>query len=526
MYDTIIKNGNIVDGTGNRRQRADIGIRQNQIESIGDLSNAEADVVLDAREFLVCPGFIDILSHADNYWSLFQYPSAESFLSQGVTSVIGGNCGSSLAPLISPESILSIQKWTDVRNISTQWTTFAELFHFLDQSTLSVNFGSLVGHSTLRRGYVKNASRPLTPTEQESLISILDESMHAGAFGVSTGLGYAHAEIAPPEEIDAFVRTVAERGGLYSTHIRSEGKDLVKAVQEAIDCAHRTGARVEISHLKSKGRENWNNIDEALSLIHRAHDEGIDIAFDLYPYHATLSVLYAYLPAWSYEGGIEALLDNIRGKIPRKKILEEMSHDQHNYGRLRVAKADNLGYAVGKTFAEIAESQESTLFEAVLNTIEGSRGRLLVFDESLAPDTVERLLFDELSLVATDDGFYTTELVRKKNELVHPRAYGAFPKFLELARFTKKLSWEDAIHKITGRVADRLGLKKRGILVPGNAADIVILDPIMIGSGADFKNPFQPASGIHTVLVNGIVAYQDERLMSVAAGRTLRFGAS
>ena len=526
MYDIIIKNGTIVDGTGNRRQRADVGIRQDQIDAIGDLEGLEAREIIDARDMLVCPGFIDIMSHADNYWTLFQYPSAESFLSQGVTTIIGGNCGSSLAPLISKESILAIQKWTDIRNISVQWGTFAEFLHFLDQTPLALNFGSLVGHSTLRRGYLKDAVRPLTPTELESLLSIFAESVHAGAFGFSTGLGYAHAEVAPLEEIDAFVRTGAELGTLYATHLRNEGKDLVGSLREAVACAKRTGARLQISHLKSKGLENWTNITEALAVLHKAKEDGVDLAYDLYPYHVTLSVLYAYLPAWSHEGGIDSLLDNIRGKIPRKKILAEMEHDQHNYARMRVAKADNLGYAVGKSFSEIAASQETSLFEAVLNTLESARGRLLVFDESLAPDTVERLLFDDLSIVASDDGFYDTDLVRRKSELVHPRAYGTFPKFLELSRFTQKLTWEQAIYKITGGVAERLKLKKRGTLTPGSAADIVLLNPDMVGSGADFKNPFQLASGIHMVFVNGVPAFSEDKLTGMATGRTLRFGAS
>lgn len=525
-FDLIITNANIIDGTGKNAFHADLGITADKITAIRDLTGQKAKNIVDAKGKTVVPGFIDMLSHADNYWSLFDYPNGESFLLQGITTVIGGNCGSSLAPVVSRDSILAIQKWTDAKKTSVHWNSFSEFLRFLDDVALPLNFGSLVGHATLRRGFLRDEVRALKPSELETLLDMLDQAITEGAFGLSTGLGYAHEEFAPPEEIEAFARVVQQHNALYSTHMRNEGAKLLQSVEESLNIAKNVDVRLEIAHLKAKGKANWKVMDEVIIKIQEAIERGNDIGFDLYPYHQTLSVLYPYLPDWSYEGGITHLLKNIRGKITRKKIIAEMKNSSTDFSRLTVAKADGLSNVIGKSFGQVAELQENSVFDVVLDTLESARGRLLVFDPAMSMESVERLLFHHASSVATDDGYYDTEKILKSNELVHPRAYGAFPKFLELVRLTKEISWEDAIFKLTGHVAKRLGLRSRGTLEIDKSADIVIFDPETVGSTADFQNPFTPPVGIKHVIVNGQVAFDGTNLMRARAGRALRFGAS
>ncbi len=525
-FDVIITNATVIDGTGKDSYHSDIGITEDKITALQNLSGHKALTIIDAKNQVVAPGFIDILSHADNYWSLFDYPEAESFISQGITTVIGGNCGSSLAPVVTKDSLLSIQKWTDARRTSVQWASFSEFLRFLDQVSLPVNFGSLVGHSTLRRSFLGDEVRGLKPSELESLLETLERALREGAFGLSTGLGYAHEEFAPQEEIESFARVVQAHDALYSTHIRNEGANLLKSVEEALKLAKSVDVRVEIAHMKAKGKPNYQTIDEVIIRIQEAIERGNDIGFNLYPYSTTLSVLYPYLPSWSYEGGMKHLLENLRGKVTRKRIISEMQKGIINFARLTVAKADGLSNVIGKNFEQISEAQETSVEEAVLDVIESARGRLLVFDPSLSPEVVQRLLFHHAASVATDDGYYDTDKIVGKNELVHPRAYGTFPKFLELVRLTKAISLEDAIFKLTGRVATRLRLRNRGTLEKGKAADVVIFDPETVGSDADFEAPFVKAKGIQTVIINGKVAYQHNELTHAGSGRALRFGAS
>lgn len=525
-YDIIIQNGSVYDGLGNKPVRADVGIVEDAIANIGDLSQATSEKTIDVQGKMVMPGFIDILSHTDNYWTLFDYTNAESFLSQGITTVLGGNCGSSLAPLVSEESILSIQKWTDIRNVTVQWSTFGELLHFLDELVLPINFGSLVGHSTLRRGYLSDDVRAMKPSELESLTGLLKQSMSEGAFGFSTGLGYAHAEYASADEIGAFLDVVSEMGGLYAAHIRNEGEHLVQSVEEAIAMARDHNVRLEIAHFKAKGKKNWEHQKKALTIIRDAAKNGIDVSYNLYPYDFTLSVLYAYLPDWSYEGGLSHLLENIRGKMTRKKMIAEMKADGHDYATLVVAKADGLSAIIGKSFSEIARDQEQDVESSILDIIETSRARLLVFDRSLDPDQMKEGLVDPLSHIGTDDGYYDTETTQMRMELVHPRAYGCMTRYLKLVAETQKLSWEEAIAKITGRVAEKMRLENRGILREGKFADIVVLNPTELMSPADFTNPFQLSNGIDYVFVNGKSVYSGGSLTGQRSGRPLRFGTS
>lgn len=525
-FDLIITNANVVDGTGKNSFHADLGVTGDKITAIRDLAGEQAKTIVDAKGKTVAPGFIDILSHVDNYWSLFDYPHAESFIAQGITTVIGGNCGSSLAPIVSHDSLLAIQKWTDTRKISVHWNSFSEFLRFLDGVSLPVNFGSLVGHSTLRRGFLHDYVRVLKPSEIESLLEILETSIKEGAFGLSTGLGYAHEEFAPREEIEAFAKIVRKHDALYSTHIRNEGANLLKSVSEALEVAKNVDVRLEIAHLKAKGQANWKVMDDVIIKIQEAIERGNDVGFDLYPYHTTLSVLYPYLPSWSYEGGNTHLLEHIRGKVTRKRMIDDMKKTSTRFGDLVVAKADGLSTVIGKSFSEIANDQESTVYDVILDTIESARGRLLVFDKALSMESVERLLLHHASSVATDDGFYDTEKILQTNELVHPRAYGAFPRFLEIVRLTKALSLEDAIFKLTGHVAKRLGLKTRGTLEVDKAADIVVFDQDTIASAADFQNPYVQPQGIQAVIINGQVAFDGNKVVHAGSGRALRFGAS
>jgi len=257
MYDILIKNGTIIDGTGKKMYRADVGIKENKISKIGELHNEKGRVEIEAYGKMVTPGFIDVNNHSDTYWQLFLEPDLPSLLYQGITTIIGGNCGSSLSPLADATNIESIQKWVDLKKISINWLREKEFFRELEKRTISVNFATLVGHATLRRGILKNEERSLNRKELNFIKKLLLDSIKDGAVGMSTGLVYTHARMASREEIIELAEVVAKLGGVYTTHIRGEKEELISAIEEAVAIGDASRVKVHISHLKAMGKKNW-----------------------------------------------------------------------------------------------------------------------------------------------------------------------------------------------------------------------------------------------------------------------------
>lgn len=545
MYDIKILNGTLIDGTGQKMFRADIGIKKDKIKKIGNLKNTRAKQTIEARGLYISPGFIDLLNHSDTYWTLFNIPSAESMLRQGVTTIIGGNCGSSLAPLVEGSMIKSIQKWAYIDEVNVNWLTMAEFLEELGQRKIGVNFGTLVGHSTLRRGLLKDAVRKIKDEEIKIMGEMLKKALSQGALGFSTGLVYSHAKLSSTEEIIRLAKIVKEEGGIYTSHIRGEAEELIPAVEETIKIGQQSNVSVEISHLKAMGSKNWPKMKEAIAMIESAQQQGVKINFDVYPYTTTGSVLYILLPDWVAEGGKAKLISRLKDPAIRAKVVKEMKENGYDYDKITIAMSPADKTFVGRKITEIVENQKispaetapkgkkkvsrtpiekSSIEEAIIDMLIAAEGHVIAFIETLSEENMTMAITHPLSLIASDGSGYNLQYARRK-ELVHPRCFGAFPRLLgRYVREKNILSWEEAIHKMTGKPSQKLGLEERGILKKDNFADITIFNPKTVIDKADFENPYQYPQGINYVIVNGQIVVEKESFKGTMAGRVLKRG--
>lgn len=522
MFDIIIKNGTIIDGTGRPMYRSDIGIKDGKIAKIGELHDEKSEMDIEAYGKMVCPGFIDVNNHSDTYWRVFLDPDLESLIYQGITTIVGGNCGSSLSPLADAQNIESIQKWIDLKKINVNWLRQKEFFKTMEKRRISVNFATLVGHGTLRRGILKDETRSLTHKELNFIKKLLSESMKAGALGMSTGLIYSHARSSSPEEIVSLAEIVKKHGGIYTSHIRGEGENILESIEEAVGVGDATGVKVHISHLKVMGKKNWPKMDEGLRIVEYAKEKGINISFDVYPYTNTGSVLYALLPSWVTEGGKGMMIQRLRDSVARAKVMSEMKRSGIDYSKVEISISLLNKTLARRNILEIAASQEKSVEEAVIDILIAAEGRIITSMELLSQKNVDKAVCHPLSIISTNGSGYSENHI-KTGELVHPRCFGTFPKVLtHYVKEEKILSWEDAIRKMTSFPAERFGIVKRGRLAPKYFADIILIDPHKLESPTNKENPYQYAVGIDLMLVNGKVVINDGRYTGERQGRVLR----
>lgn len=521
MYDLLIKNGTIIDGTGRPMYRADIGIRDGVIIALGELINERGEKEIDASGKYVTPGFIDVNNHADTYWQIFKNPYQESLLYQGVTTIVGGNSGSSLAPLTSPKTIRSIQKWTDVQKINFNWLSMEEYLGEIKKRGLGVNFATLVGHGTLRRGVMKDEARTITPDDITIMERMLGEALKEGAIGLSTGLHYTHARDAGSREINHLVKTVVAKNGVYATYIRDEEKGLVESVSEALETAKETGVALHISHLKAVGKEFWPLMQEVLGLIEVKALEGVDVSFDVYPYTQTGSVLYTLFPEWITKEGRQMMLSRLRDPETRKAVLRDLRLKNYDYSQIVIASSSLSKMLSNRRISEIAALQGTSPEETLLDFLLASDGRAIVSLEVLSAKNVLDAIQHPFSIISSNGAGYSEEH-KHTGELVHPRNFGTFPKVLACyVRELKVLSWEEAIHKMTGKPALKFRLEKRGQLIRGYAADILVFDPEAIQDNATLENPYQYATGIDEVIINGEQALSQREIHPLKRGKVL-----
>lgn len=523
MFDIIIKNGIIIDGTGGSMQNADIGIKEGEIAEIGNLENDKGDFEIDAMGKYVVPGFIDVNNHADTRWRIFTNPGLRGIVHQGITTIIGGACGSSLAPLNNTEMIKAIRKWMDISKLNINWVSIKEFLEEVGKNKLSVNFGTLVGHGTVRRGIIGDATRDLYDVEIGAMEDIIKDSLDSGALGLSSGLVYSHAKLASINELVRLNKTVADYDRVYATHIREESRNILDSLDEAIKTAEESGVRLHISHLKVMGEKNWPLMDKALKKIEEASNKGIKISFDIFPYTATGSVLYTFLPDWVSRGGRTMMIKRLKDPETRGKIIEEMKNSDIDYSKIIVSSHSIGRELTRKVVSDIAKAQGIGAEEMIINLLVASKGRIITVTEALDEKNLEKAIANPFSIIASNGSGYDVSH-KSSGELTHPRDFGSFPRVL--ARYVKEkrlLSWEAAINKMTGRPAEIFGIEKRGIIKEGNFADIVILDPATIEDKATIDKPYQYSVGIEHVLVNGgVVLYQgkitDERHGTVIRG--------
>lgn len=523
MFDLVIKNGFIIDGSGGEIIEADLAVTGEKITAIERMGEkVQAKAFIDAGGKIVCPGFIDIQDHSDGFWSLFTSPRLDSKVMQGVTTIIGGNCGSSLAPILGQDAVCSLRKWTNMDSISINWTRTFEFFEELKRRKIGLNFGTLVGHETLRRGLMGDEVRKIREEEIQMMGRMLSDSLNDGVFGMSTGLVFSHAKMASNDEIKYLAEILKSADAVYASHIRGEAEELLPSVNETIQLGRDTGVSIEISHFKAIGREYWPDMGRALQMIDLANEENVRIDFDIYPYDTTGSVLYIILPDWVSEGGRNKMLARLKNPDLRQKIIGEMRGMNRDYGNIVVSICPKVREVVGKRIVDIAQEMEIGPEEAIIELLISANGHAIVFDRGvLDEENICLELQNEHCLIASADAAYNKEYART-GELVHPRSFGAFARVIcKYARELNVLPIEAAIHKMTQQPAQKIGLGQRGLLKSGNFADIVIFDPERIADRANFENPYQYAAGVEYVIINGNVVVREGMHTGELAGKVL-----
>ena len=536
MFDLVIKNGLVIDGTGRPGFRADLGIAGDRIARVGEL-DSPGRRILDAEGCAVAPGFIDIHSHTDEL--VFANPTCESKLTQGVTTELSGNCGDSAAPRGGRQNLESGESWLSRLGIEPDWGTMDEFLSRLEKLPMSINFATLVGHGTIRSFVMGYDDRPPTDDELEEMRRIAEDAVRIGAFGVSSGLIYPPGCYARTEELIEVCRGASPHGGVYATHMRSEAGRLVEAVEEAIRVGREAGVGVQISHHKACGVSYWGLVNDSLAVIDEARSQGFDVWADQYPYLATHTGLGIMLPSWAHDGGTPALMARLEDPEQRRKIREAVLEDM-NSGYLAhsggwetvvissVHDEKNL-FCEGLSIAEIARRLEKHPVDAALDLLHDEHGGVGMMHFVINEDDVKTVMRHPAVLIGSDAGARSLTGPMSKGK-PHPRAYGTFARVLgKYVREEGVLTLEEAIAKMTGRTASRLGLGGRGILAEGYTADITIFDPERIADTATFENAHSPAAGVRYVIVNGRVALDEGHVVELTErgfGRVLRRGAN
>ena len=518
-FDWILRGGNVVDGLGGEGVRADVGIAGDRIAAVGDLAQAQAANEFDATDRLVCPGFIDVHTHSDAY--LLIEPGAPSKIRQGVTTEITGNCGASAAPrwpgYVMPSDWLEQQYPGD-------WHSVAEYRALLDAQRPAVNSAMLIGHRAIRAAAMGIEPRAATADEIAKMAKRLEQALEEGGAGLSTGLVYAPAMYAQPEEIQVLAKVVARRGGIYATHMRSEGGTLLEAIEEALDVARASGVRLQISHLKTAGRANWGKLDAALEKIRTARATGIEVASDRYPYTASCTDLDVILPTWAAQGGRAAILARLRDPAERAKIRAEMAaaRDEKYWENVWVGSVrhpDNAPFA-GKPIALAAEAWKLHPLDAALRFMETDELFTGGIFFGMSEDNMWRILAEPWVMIGSDASIRSTT-GPLSHDHPHPRAYGTFGRFLRAALDGKTVSVGEAVRKMTSLPAEHFRLQDRGVLRAGAFADVVALDPKTFRDLATYEKPHQFCEGISAVWVNGTPTLRDGKETGARGGRYL-----
>lgn len=518
MLDLKITGGRMVDGTGRPALTADLGINGGRIAEVGNLSTAEARAEIRADGRCVCPGFIDTHSHSDAY--LLVEPSAPSKIHQGVTTEVVGNCGASAAPRFGQARLPSDWQTFDYPGF---WRSMAEYRTMLEQAQPAVNVVALVGHNVLRASVLGYEGRAATPDEVAAMARLLDESLDAGARGLSTGLIYPPGMYATAEEIGTLARRVGIKGGLYTSHMRSESRQLIESLEETVGVGRSAGVRVQVSHLKTSGRANWSLIDRALETLERARAEGLEVAADRYPYVSSCTELDVIFPHWATEGGAQAEMARLRDPATRARLRAELlqSHSEEYWGIITIGSSDvDGGRFRGQPLCQVAAELGLAPVDAALYLIEADELHTSAFFQGMSEDNLWRILAQPYVMLGSDASV-RAPWGPLSRDFPHPRAYGSFPRFLRAALDGKTVPVEEAIRKMTSLPADQFRLADRGRLRPGSRADVVVFEPDRVSDRATYANPHQLAAGIVDVVVNGTVTLRDGQLTGRRAGEWL-----
>ncbi|MEK7624646.1 MAG: hypothetical protein AAB404_02945 [Patescibacteria group bacterium] len=477
----LIKNALIFDGSGKPPFKSDIFINHQRINRLGNFPHQSAEKVIDARGAMTTPGFIDINSDADHYLTLFSDPYQASLIKQGITTIIGGNTGSSLSPLIDG-SLTSIRKWADPSLVNINWRSVSEFLRILNRQKLGINFGTLIGHSTVRRAIIGENIRDLTEKELKVFSYVLEKGLREGAYGFSTGLSYAHSHNVPYQEIEELAKVAKKFNGVYATQLRNYSGKLAAAVKETIGIAKNTGVNVEINDFQPL-KEYEKNYLEAVSLIEKEKTK-TNIHFDLYSDKLNLVEIYTLLPEWARNGNLETMLQNIATAKTRKRILEFLTKSKIEDLTIIAKVPPAFKFLAGKSLKQFSENQNLTLTEALLKLMELTKLRAELWRENIDFQTVFQILLSDNSIIGSRGAVKLLNLIQEKN----------------------LMPLEKAVFKATFLPACKFDIKHRGLIAEGYYADIVIL------------RDGQPSEA----LINGSIVLENGKTKDILPGKIIK----
>jgi len=529
-FDLIIADGHIVDGTGSPWYSADLGIRHGRIAAIGSLGKAQAKRRIDAAGKVVAPGFIDMLGQSE--FTILVDPRLPSKIYQGITTEITGE-GNSAGPMTGHARVEAAQT-LEHYGLRADWQTLGEYFARLERQGIGINLASYVGATTVREVVIGGEDRAPTPAELQRMRTLVREAMEEGAVGVSTALEYAPAPYAGTEELIALASEAAPYGGIYATHMRSEGDGMMAALDETFRIAREAHIPAEIWHLKVAGRKNWGHMPEVIKRIEAARASGLDITADTYAYTAWFNDMSAFVPLWAHEGGNEKMVERLEDPVTRARVRKDIETPSAAWDNewdevpgpesilVGVVKNPALRPLQGQTLAAIAKSRGKEPIETLLD--------ILVEDNGFTGCAVFGMQEDDVVLALVqpwisinNDSSGTSPEGRLGEEHPHPRAYGTFPRILrKYVREEHRLSLEEAIRKFTALPAQRLRLTDRGVLKQGLWADVVVFDPAVVADRSTFSSPNTLAVGMRWVLVNGVPVIADGQMTGAKPGQVLR----
>jgi N-acyl-D-amino-acid deacylase len=532
-YDIIIRNGTVYDGSGKRPVKADVGIIADTIAFIGDLKKAESEKEIDATGMAVAPGFINMLSWATE--SLLIDGKSQSDIRQGVTLEVFGE-GNSMGPLNDKmkANLLERLKRDPEASYTLDWTTLGEYLESLERRGVAPNVASFIGATSVRIHEIGYDNRPPTPEELERMKALVRVAMEEGAMGVGSSLIYAPANYSSTEELIEISKVAGEYNGMYITHMRSEGNSIFEAVDETIRIAKEGNLPAEIYHLKMAGKENWNKLDTVLAKIDSANKVGIKLTTDMYTYTAGATGLDAAMPPWLQEGGLKEWIKRMKDPKIRKQALEEMRKPSDKWENLMLMAGspenvlllgftnDSLKKFTGKTLAEVAAIYGKSPEETAMDLVAADSTRVGTAYFMMSEENVKRQIALPYMSFGSDSGSPAAEGVFLKSS-THPRAYGNFARLLgKYVRDENVIPLEEAIRKLTSLPASNLKIKKRGALLSGYFADVVIFDPKKIKDNATFEKPHQYSTGMVHVLVNGVQVLENGEHTDKKPGRVVR----
>ena len=528
-FDVIIRNGTVYDGSGGEGRQADVALRGDRIAGVGNFKSATAKVTIDARGLAVAPGFINMLSWSTE--SLIADGRSQSEIRQGVTTEIMGE-GESMGPVNDRVREKMLREQKDI-HYEIKWTTLAEYLRYLEARGVSCNVASFIGATTIRENVIGFEDKAPTPQQLDEMRALVRQEMEAGALGIGTSLIYPPAFYAKTPELIELCKVAAKYQGKYISHMRSEGNQLLEALDELIRISREANIPAEIYHIKAAGESNWPKLDSLLARIEAAQKEGLKITADMYTYTAAGTGLDACLPPWTEEGGYPALFKRLRDPATRQKIAKEVKTPSDAWENLYLAagspdkillvgfKSEKLKPLTGKSLAEVAKMRGTDPIETIMDLIAEDESRIDTIYFLMSEENVRKELAKPWISFGSDEASQAPEGVFLKSN-PHPRAYGNFARVLgRYAREEKLIPLGEAIRRLSALPATNLGLDHRGYLKEGMFADVVVFDPATVGDRATYAQPHQYAVGMKHVFVNGTQVLKDGEHTGATPGRAL-----